>query len=208
MSWQKVVRLEVLLYFHIERLQAKWYGFYSMKKSNQFLVSIMYYSIEQRFWRHKKNTQLSWSCERFDFKIFYSPVVDYKSYFYANNICIPKYRIYQNIKYCCRINKRYYWKFVLQNIRIPWFVLYHKYLWRHIMNCCQIYFTILLNISPFCHQNTLLLSLAWCYTSCVCHPTIKLIGHTFIWHGCTSLATGHWQVISLLFSIQIFHWIL
>ena len=51
---------------------------------------------------------------------------------------------------------------------------------RYIMNCCQIYFTTLLNISPFCHQNTLLLLLAWCYTSCVCHPTIKLIGHTFI----------------------------
>ena len=76
---------------------------------------------------------------------------------------------------------------------------------RYIMNCCQIYSNTLLNISPFCHQNTLLLSLAWCYTSCVCHPTIKLIGHTFIWHGCTSLATGHWQVISLLFSILIFH---
>ena len=78
---------------------------------------------------------------------------------------------------------------------------------RYIIDCCKIYFTTLPNISPFCHQNTLLLSLAWCYTSCVCHPTIKLIGHTFIWHGCTSLATGHWQVISLSFSIQIFSWI-
>ena len=51
---------------------------------------------------------------------------------------------------------------------------------RYIMNCCQIYSNTLLNISPFCHQNTLLLLLAWCYTSCVCHPTIKLISHTFI----------------------------